>query len=88
MTTDLGPLIVTALPGIGIKRTREGVAPLAGATKILGVGQRHNSQASDYVVFARGCSRVKRADLPAFWMFLGCSVPGPGGSVVAPGCLG
>ena len=38
MTTDLGPLIVTASPGIGIKeRTREGVAPLAGATKILGV---------------------------------------------------
>jgi hypothetical protein len=38
MTTDLGPLIVTASPGLGIKkRTREGVAPLAGATKILGV---------------------------------------------------
>jgi hypothetical protein len=38
MTTDLDPLIVTALPGIGIKkRTREGDAPLAGATKILGV---------------------------------------------------
>jgi hypothetical protein len=34
MTTDLGPLIVTVSPGIGIKkRTREGVAPLAGATK-------------------------------------------------------
>jgi hypothetical protein len=38
MTTDLDPLIVTAWPGIGIKkRTREVVAPLAGATKILGV---------------------------------------------------
>lgn len=40
MTTDLDTLIVTALPGIGIKKhTREGVAPLPGATKILGMCQ-------------------------------------------------
>jgi hypothetical protein len=43
MTTDLDPLIVTALPGIGIKkRTREGVAPLAGAPTeaVLSVSHR------------------------------------------------
>jgi len=39
MTTDLDPLIETALlPGTGIKkRTREDVAPTAGITRIAGV---------------------------------------------------
>lgn len=43
---------------------------------------------SDYVVFARCSSRVKRADLPAFWVSWADSGPGWVGFVVGPGCPG
>jgi hypothetical protein len=38
-----------------------------------------------YGMFLRGCSRVKRADLPAFWVVWGSSgsVPGRGGCAAA-----
>ena len=91
VTTNLDPLIVTALPGAGIeRRSRAEALPRSQApTESRGLGQRQNSVTCGYGVLRWPVSRVKRADLPAFWVL--CPVPGVPGRAWCgrvPGCRG